>query len=380
MQIIKDGEVVYNSIDNAGTSDNAALGARYAKGRLDTLESEFDNYFDKSEVLDLLEQKSAAQFVNQLPATLADNTWYYSKKYADGTDVPNDKRALYAKDSLGVTQYLGVVGDVDLTDYQEKQDNTLDTTAKTVVGGINENKAAIDAEKLNGHLFFATTDSMPDSEYCVFDFTDIGELTGTLRTSERRVFGGWITDPIAAARAGGIVETTQFLTHSGGAITIYIEQHFFKEQSGNKDNRIEFRRKGYVTLDSVEQYTNWVATKAASITWKAWVPIEYPATNIPTKTISGVGQLNYAFYAISGGILTFRGLYSATSQIGVEQTIWNLPVPMKNYSTYSIMYVYPNEAMTGTVSLAFKPAENAVTVTPRVSSDFRLVAHIPLGY
>lgn len=139
MQIRKNGEIIYNSIDNTGSSDDAALGARYAKGRIDTIESNFDNYFDKDETLDLLEQKSAAQFVNELPATLADNTWYYSKKYADGTDVPNDKRALYAKDSLGVTQYLGVVGDVDLTDYQTKlsAQSVLTVTESTKLSGLD---------------------------------------------------------------------------------------------------------------------------------------------------------------------------------------------------------------------------------------------------
>jgi hypothetical protein len=54
MQIIKEGQVIYNSIDNTGATDYSSLGARYAKGRLDTLEGRFDGYYTKSEVVDLL--------------------------------------------------------------------------------------------------------------------------------------------------------------------------------------------------------------------------------------------------------------------------------------------------------------------------------------
>ena len=43
--------------------------------------------------------------------------WYYSKKKQDGTPVANDKRALYIKDGNGVVQYMGVTGDVDLSNY-----------------------------------------------------------------------------------------------------------------------------------------------------------------------------------------------------------------------------------------------------------------------
>ena len=50
MQIYKNGEIVYASIDNTGSTDDAALGARYAKGRLDTLDSRFDDYISKEEM------------------------------------------------------------------------------------------------------------------------------------------------------------------------------------------------------------------------------------------------------------------------------------------------------------------------------------------
>ena len=378
MQIRKDGEIIYNSIDNTGSSDDAALGARYAKGRIDTIEGNFDNYFDKTEVLDLLEQKSAAQFVNQLPSTLADNTWYYSKKFSDGTDVPNDKRALYAKDSLGVTQYLGVVGDVDLTDYQTKTDNALDTTAKTVVGGINENKDAIDVLTLHEDVYNPYFESAL-CDACVFDFHDNGFTSGELKVKSTRQFIAQMVDPISGSRVFGYCDTTQYFVSQGA--TVYIEQRFTQNQGSNVNARKEFYRKGSVTLDSDADYKNWVASKQSSITWNAWVPIEYPMTIIPEVTITDVGRLRYCYYTISGGTLMFRGMYFASAQPNVEQTIWTLPVPMKSVdTTTSLIYVYPSEGLTGTARLAIKANGNVVTVVPSVTGEYRLMAHIPLGY
>ena len=139
MQIYKDGNMLYDSIDDTGTANNASLSAHYAKGRLDTLEGNFNNYFDKTEVLDLLAQKVGAEFVDQLPADLTTNVWYYSKKYADGTTVADDKRALYTKDINNVVQYLGVMGEVDLTDYQTKlsAQDVSTVTASTKLSGVD---------------------------------------------------------------------------------------------------------------------------------------------------------------------------------------------------------------------------------------------------
>lgn len=76
MQIYKDGNVIYNGIDNTGASDLAALGAQYAKGRLDTLDGKFNGYYTKSEVLDLLTGVAATLIVATLPAEPEANTYY----------------------------------------------------------------------------------------------------------------------------------------------------------------------------------------------------------------------------------------------------------------------------------------------------------------
>jgi hypothetical protein len=73
MQIYKDHNLLYDSIDNTGTADNASFSSRYVKGLLDTLSGRFGDYFDKAEVLDLLAQKVGAAFVDELPSTLEPN-------------------------------------------------------------------------------------------------------------------------------------------------------------------------------------------------------------------------------------------------------------------------------------------------------------------
>ena len=82
-----------------------------------TLTLENLQLYSKTEVNNLLAQKGNALFVDELPADMQPLYWYYSKKYQDGTPVANDKRALYIKDGNGVVQYMGVTGDVDLSNY-----------------------------------------------------------------------------------------------------------------------------------------------------------------------------------------------------------------------------------------------------------------------
>lgn len=71
--------------------------------------------YSRSEVNALLENKGQVEFVDALPATPTTNTWYYSKKYKDGTDVPDDKRCLYIVDEdPTVFHEMGIVGDIEM--------------------------------------------------------------------------------------------------------------------------------------------------------------------------------------------------------------------------------------------------------------------------
>lgn len=81
----------------------------------DALSLEDLSLYSRSEVNALLENKGQVEFVNALPATPTTNTWYYSKKFEDGTDVPNDKRCLYIVDEdTTVYHDMGIVGDIEM--------------------------------------------------------------------------------------------------------------------------------------------------------------------------------------------------------------------------------------------------------------------------
>jgi len=84
MYIKSDNNVIYNPIDNRGTSDLVALGAQYAKGRLDTLDGRFAGYYTKTEVLDLLTGVAATLIVAELPAEPEANTYYLVGTDGDG--------------------------------------------------------------------------------------------------------------------------------------------------------------------------------------------------------------------------------------------------------------------------------------------------------
>jgi len=84
MQIIKDGSVIHDTIDMAGNSDLAALGARYTMGRLDTLDGRFAGYYTKTEVLDLLTGMASTYIVAELPVAPDANTYYMVGNDTDG--------------------------------------------------------------------------------------------------------------------------------------------------------------------------------------------------------------------------------------------------------------------------------------------------------
>ena len=226
-------------------------------------QTEYCGYFDKTEVLDLLAQKVGAEFVDQLPADLTTNVWYYSKKYADGTTVADDKRALYTKDTNDVVQYLGVMGDVNLTNYQQKTDNTLNTTNKTVTGAINEVNGKFDTkiDKDNYNFYFESA----NADNCVFNFNDCGYTSGELKIQSKRTFIAQIVDPISGDRVFGYCETNQYFVSQG--YTLHIEQHFTQLQGSNISQRKEFFRKGSIALSTVQDAFSNIPSNASSITW-----------------------------------------------------------------------------------------------------------------
>ncbi|MBR4315198.1 MAG: hypothetical protein IKP66_09840 [Lachnospiraceae bacterium] len=280
------------------------------------------NVYSRDEILQLLEGKSGTDYVDYLPATMVKLTWYFSKHYEDRTLVPDDKRAWYVLDKNNVLQFMGIVGESDLSIYQLKNDNNLQTTNKTIVGGINE-------ILLKG-LYSGT--SGVASNNAVFDFTNTNLTASNSRIIEKRIFQGSMSDPLSSATFNGEITTQQYMVLSGGACTIYIDQEFLQLSSARKDFITRFYRRGYVALDSLEQYTNWVASKASSITWLPWIPIDYPATVIPNASVVDNGQIRYC---ISGGNLTVNIINVRSSTTASILTIGTLPsgLPIKRYGS-----------------------------------------------
>ena len=67
MKIKKDGSVIYNSIDNTGSTNDASLGSRYAKGRLDSTDTNLrQNYYTKEEVQELISGMGRTKIVPTL--------------------------------------------------------------------------------------------------------------------------------------------------------------------------------------------------------------------------------------------------------------------------------------------------------------------------
>ena len=96
--------------------------------------------YSRAEVNNMLEGKSSTMFVDQLPSPTEKNTWYYSKKYQDGTAVPNDKRVLYITDKNNVLQYLGIVGEMDLEVGTTLSGSETKVTSSQVVKNALERK------------------------------------------------------------------------------------------------------------------------------------------------------------------------------------------------------------------------------------------------
>ena len=150
------------------------------------------NVYSIDEVDDLLEQKMAAEFVDQLPATLAVNTWYYSKRYMDGTLVPNDNRALYVKDKDGNVQYMGVIGQVELDNYYTKTESDERYYTKT------------DSDaKFQEKITDSTVSEVTDASY-------LSDTNATAKTNSRVTLASvwsWITGKLKTAITSSLTNT-----------------------------------------------------------------------------------------------------------------------------------------------------------------------------
>ena len=98
---------------------------------------------------------------------------------------------------------------------------------------------------------------------------------------ERKIFSNTkITDPISGEDFYGTTEVTQYITEQ----TLYIEQVFTRRQYAVPDKLYKFKRIGYAKDQSINPFTG---VTSATITWRPWVPIEYPKTSFASALVSG---------------------------------------------------------------------------------------------
>ena len=127
MKIRKNGSVVYNSIDNTGSTNDASLGARYTMGRLDsTWNNLTQNYYTKDQVTTLINQALndanllKAMVVPTVPATSAasPNIIYLVPVTGSDNVYQQYKKVLVSQDPDEYTMALLGSTEVELQDIQ----------------------------------------------------------------------------------------------------------------------------------------------------------------------------------------------------------------------------------------------------------------------
>lgn len=127
MRIYKNGSVIFTSIDNTGSTDEASLGARYAKGRLDsTWNNLTQNYYTKDQVTTLIEQALndanllQAMVVPTVPPTSAasPNIIYLVPVTGSDNVYQQYKKVLVSQDPDEYTMALLGSTEVELQDIQ----------------------------------------------------------------------------------------------------------------------------------------------------------------------------------------------------------------------------------------------------------------------
>lgn len=127
MRIYKNGSIVFTSIDNTGSTDEASLGARYAKGRLDsTWNNMTQNYYTKDQVTTLIDQALndanllKAMVVPTVPATSAasPNIIYLVPVTGSDNVYQQYKKVLVSQDPDEYTMALLGSTEVELQDIQ----------------------------------------------------------------------------------------------------------------------------------------------------------------------------------------------------------------------------------------------------------------------
>lgn len=325
------------------------------------------NVYSIDEVNDLLADKAQAEFVDQLPTTPEENTWYYSKKFQDGTDVPNDKRALYiVLEDITVYNYMGIVGDIDLTDYYNKTEvdnKVFDLTVNNFRRGVITTRitdtvtnSTIPTGSAVRSALATKQDTLINSDqYTAPSDTDkLSFVSGV--TNNRWTFAKiweWIVGKLTANTDKGIQVSEGKIGHSNsitvptakrilqatydeqGHITA-IENEFNWSNTYNTsaENQL-FTRKGANTLYNWAKITDAAGGNAVSTTGMDSALTRTSGSHQSTVSrvmkYCGVVSLQYfgqysASSAISGKFTCIGSVpadYKPVSQVAIQVTTWN---------------------------------------------------------
>lgn len=254
---------------------------------------------------------------------------------------------------------------VDLTNYQTSTDNSLETTSKTIVGGINElnadkvnissivdnltttatnvplsanqGKVLNDKVELRELLSNKTTtigNSSTDTEYpsakavydsfapisttkyvgifkspndCIvpFGFHRILNMSNERATIEG-LFVSQMIDPVDnSSNLFGDLKVRQQCyggSTAGSATNICIEQTFETYLRGSPTQRKVFFRRGYLANSGTDIDINNVEAIKNSLTWMSWYPVEYPRVILSKEETATTVTIFDAKACVSNGI------------------------------------------------------------------------------
>lgn len=105
---------------------------------------------------------------------------------------------------------------------------------------------------------------------CIFNFTNIG---GDNQYETKIFANAKITDPVSSSVIYGVMETKEYISDGN----LFIEQIFKRKQYDSIGDQQVFKRLGYIQNWTGDKYTG---VTSASITWKAWYPLEYPLIDL----------------------------------------------------------------------------------------------------
>lgn len=279
--------------------------------------------------------------------------------------------------------YENIGGAVDLSAYQLKEDTSLETSSKNIVGAINElntnkankndivdnltsedgqamlsakqGKVLQDTKENSSNKVTSITKDSTNTQYpsakATYDYasplqSSYNDFRGTIdngcdtciwnmlvrtatqnpRVVEKKIFANAkMTNPIDGTSAWGELEVIQTFseevsdTNNKYNVIQTITVYYTSGKQIN-DNLIVFRRIGYASGITIDNITT------STITWKPWYPLEYPLTSVATTSIVTNGSIDFS---VCGGnmIIEINGISipASSSQQTITNSLPNLP-------------------------------------------------------